>query len=237
MNYNTMSIEELKDVARDKGMKVGNIGKDKLIEKLNEMDNISNVMSDDEDLVAEPINSEIVENETSQSVLDSISSAIDELDESEDDGYNNNFVDLPKDTVVNVRSITFGRLIYKSPTNNSTVIWNNIGAVRQMTIAELTEMNNQSPEFLTNPNVILLNEDAIRMFRLNSVYENVAQINNLKTLFKQNTETIEKAIDRALMANMRDVLISKIRAMYSNKALTDINVIKLLEEKLQFDLT
>lgn len=237
MNYNTMSIEELKDVARDKGMKVGNIGKDKLIEKLNEMDNISNVMSDDEDLVAEPINSEIVENKTSQSVLDSISSAIDELDESEDDGYNNNFVDLPKDTVVNVRSITFGRLIYKSPTNNSTVIWNNIGAVRQMTIAELTEMNNQSPEFLTNPNVILLNEDAIRMFRLNSVYENVAQINNLKTLFKQNTETIEKAIDRALMANMRDVLISKIRAMYSNKALTDINVIKLLEEKLQFDLT
>lgn len=237
MNYNTMSIEELKDVARDKGMKVGNIGKDKLIEKLNEMDNISNVMSDDEDLVAEPINSEIVENETSQSVLDSISSAIDELDESDDDGYNNNFVDLPKDTVVNVRSITFGRLIYKSPTNNSTVIWNNIGAVRQMTIAELTEMNNQSPEFLTNPNVILLNEDAIRMFRLNSVYENVAQINNLKTLFKQNTETIEKAIDRALMANMRDVLISKIRAMYSNKALTDINVIKLLEEKLQFDLT
>ena len=237
MNYNTMSIEELKDVARDKGMKVGNIGKDKLIEKLNEMDNISNVMSDDEDLVAEPINSEIVENETSQSVLDSISSAIDELDESEDDGYNNNFVDLPKDTVVNVRSITFGRLIYKSPTNNSTVIWNNIGAVRQMTIAELTEMNNQSPEFLTNPNVILLNEDAIRMFRLNSVYENVAQINNLKTLFKQNTETIEKAIDRALMANMRDVLISKIRAMYNNKALTDINVIKLLEEKLQFDLT
>lgn len=237
MNYNTMSIEELKDVARDKGIKVGNIGKDKLIEKLNEMDNISNVMSDDEDLVAEPINSEILENETSQSVLDSISSAIDELDESEDDGYNNNFVDLPKDTVVNVRSITFGRLIYKSPTNNSTVIWNNIGAVRQMTIAELTEMNNQSPEFLTNPNVILLNEDAIRMFRLNSVYENVAQINNLKTLFKQNTETIEKAIDRALMANMRDVLISKIRAMYSNKALTDINVIKLLEEKLQFDLT
>ena len=218
-------------------MKVGNIGKDKLIEKLNEMDNISNVMSDDEDLVAEPINSEIVENETSQSVLDSISSAIDELDESEDDGYNNNFVDLPKDTVINVRSITFGRLIYKSPTNNSTVIWNNIGAVRQMTIAELTEMNNQSPEFLTNPNVILLNEDAIRMFRLNSVYENVAQINNLKTLFKQNTETIERAIDRGLMANMRDVLISKIRAMYSNKALTDINVIKLLEEKLQFDLT
>jgi hypothetical protein len=194
-------------------------------------------MANDEDLVAEPTHVDIVKDETSKSILDTISSAIDELDENEDDDYNETFVDLPRDTVINVRSITFGKLVYKSPTNNAMFIWNNIGEVRQMTIAELTEMNNQCPDFLMNPNVILLNEDAIRMFRLNSVYENVAQINNLKTLFKQNTETIEKAIDRALMANMRDVLISKIRAMYSNKALTDINVIKLLEEKLQFDLT
>lgn len=237
MNYSTMSMDELKDVARDKGMKIGNIGREKLIEKLNEMDNISDVMANDEDLVAEPTRVDIVKDETSKSILDTISSAIDELDENEDDDYNETFVDLPRDTVINVRSITFGKLVYKSPTNNAMFIWNNIGEVRQMTIAELTEMNNQCPDFLMNPNVILLNEDAIRMFRLNSVYENVAQINNLKTLFKQNTETIEKAIDRALMANMRDVLISKIRAMYNNKALTDINVIKLLEEKLQFDLT
>lgn len=237
MNYSTMSMDELKDVARDKGMKIGNIGREKLIEKLNEMDNISDVMANDEDLVAEPTRVDIVKDETSKSILDTISSAIDELDENEDDDYNETFVDLPRDTVINVRSITFGKLVYKSPTNNAMFIWNNIGEVRQMTIAELTEMNNQCPDFLMNPNVILLNEDAIRMFRLNSIYENVAQINNLKTLFKQNTETIEKAIDRALMANMRDVLISKIRAMYNNKALTDINVIKLLEEKLQFDLT
>lgn len=237
MNYSTMSMDELKDVARDKGMKIGNIGREKLIEKLNEVDNISDVMTNDEDLVAEPTHVDIVKDETSKSILDTISSAIDELDENEGDDYNETFVDLPRDTVINVRSITFGKLVYKSPTNNAMFIWNNIGEVRQMTIAELTEMNNQCPDFLMNPNVILLNEDAIRMFRLNSVYENVAQINNLKTLFKQNTETIEKAIDRALMANMRDVLISKIRAMYNNKALTDINVIKLLEEKLQFDLT
>ena len=237
MNYSTMSIEELKDVARNKGIHIGNIGRDKLIDKLNEADNISNVMASDDDLIAEPTHVDAVKEETSKSILDTISSAIDELDENEDDDYNDTFVDLPRDAVINVRSITFGKLVYKSPTNNAMFIWNGIGEVRQMTIAELTEMNNQCPDFLTNPNVILLNEDAIRMFRLNSVYENVAQINNLKSLFKQSTNTIEKAVDRALMANMRDVLISKIRAMYNNKSLTDINVIKLLEEKLQFDLT
>lgn len=36
---------------------------------------------------------------------------------------------------------------------------------------------------------------------------------------------------------MRDIVISKVRTMYKKKVLTDINVIHLLENKLQFDLS
>ena len=43
-------------------------------------------------------------------------------------------------------------------------------------------------------------------------------------------------VDHALDVNMRDILISKTRQMIKNKTLTDINVIKLLEKKLQHDL-
>ena len=240
MNFESMSLDELKSVAKDKGIRAGNISKEKLIEKLLEAENISNVASVVDDDLSADIKTEIEDDDTDskpKSILESITSAIDELDEGEDEYIEDSFVELPRDTVINVRSITFGQLIYKSPTNNARFIWNNIGSVIQMTIAELTEMNNQKPEFLTNPNIILLNEDAIRQFRLNSVYENVAQVNNLKSLFKKDEATIERAIDKALLANMRNVLISKIRIMYDNKALTDINVIKLLERKLQFDLT
>jgi hypothetical protein len=59
----------------------------------------------------------------------------------------------------------------------------------------------------------------------------------LKALFKKSEDEISKAIDKALLVNMRDILISKVRTMYANKSLTDINVIGLLERKLQFDLT
>ena len=38
------------------------------------------------------------------------------------------------------------------------------------------------------------------------------------------------------MVNMRDMLISKITTMYKNGSLKDINIIRLLEQKLQYDI-
>ena len=49
--------------------------------------------------------------------------------------------------------------------------------------------------------------------------------------------TIERTIDTALDVNMRDILISKARQMIKNNSLTNINIIKLLERKLQHDLS
>ena len=76
----------------------------------------------------------------------------------------------------------------------------------------------------------------MKQFRLTKIYEDVAKISNLKELFKKSNAEIEKAIQNAIEANMRDVLIAKVRTMYANKTLTDINVISILEDKLQFDL-
>ncbi len=36
---------------------------------------------------------------------------------------------------------------------------------------------------------------------------------------------------------MRDILIAKVSNMYKNGALKDINIIRLLERKLQFDIS
>ena len=55
-------------------------------------------------------------------------------------------------------------------------------------------------------------------------------------LFNSDIYTIEKTIDEALMVNMRDMLISKITTMYKNGSLKDINIIRLLEQKLQYDI-
>lgn len=240
-NFENMELDELKDYAKSLGITFGKIGKDKLIEKIKEKENENTtVMSvlDDDDL-EETVNVEEVVEElhTSVSILDSITSAIDDLDDATG-GELQEIVDLPMDTVINVKSITYGGLTYKSRTTNAVFRWNQIGEIQPMTIGEINEMNNYKADFLRKPLVILMDEKAIKKFRLTPVYENVAKINNLGAVFNSgDMNKIDKVISDALSVNMRDILISKVRQMYKNKKLTDINVLRLLEKRLQFDLT
>lgn len=226
-NFDEMSFDEIKEVAKQNGIKFGNISKDNLVEK------IKDILCKDEATVG---NSAQTKSETS-SPLSSIMAAIDDMDESDADYANGVVEKLPMNANIPVRSLTFGTLIYKSPLNNATFVWNKIGATIYMTVEEITQMNNQHENFLRKPLVVLLDERAVKHFGLTSVYENVAKINDLGRLFKSDMKTISKTIDDALQVNMRDILISKVRDMYKKKKLTDINIIRLLEKRLQFDLS
>lgn len=239
MNLENMSLDELKEYAKTLDIKVGNIGRDKLIAKIkdaeNEKSTITSVITDDDLEATEPIPTITPQENAEESLLDSIASAIDDLDESVDVGDNTVVEDLPIDTVIPVKSITFGGLTYKSRTNNAMFRWNQIGAIEYMTIADLNEMNNYKRDFLNRPLVILMDERAIKKFRLTSVYENVAKINNLKQVFASDIATIENTIDIALQVNMRDILVSKVSQMIKNKSLVDINIIRLLSKRLSYD--
>ena len=240
MNYSEMTLAQLKEYAKSIGIIVGNCGKEKLIAKIKEKELSDNIFNDDDlgesdDIEVSVEKSETVTKDTA-SLLSSISEAIDELDESADDNVQVGDSGLSLDDIIPVKSITFGGLTYKARSTNAIYRWNQIGAIEYMTVAELNEMNNYKRAYLNKPLVILMDERAIKKFRLQKVYENVAQINNLKSLFKSDMATIERTIDTALDANMRDILISKVRQMIKNGTLTNINIIKLLEKKLQHDL-
>lgn len=247
MDYTKMELDELKELAKSRGLKVGNIGKDKLIAKLKEKDTFSAVSAEDDDLTenTEATRNDVSKDEKTQdempedtkpvSLLDAISETIDELDESADD--KDDYEDkLDLDTSIPVKSITFGGLTYKSRTNNAVIRWKQIGEIQYMTVAELNEMNNYSSDFLNKPFVILMDERAVKKFRLTPVYENVAKLNNLKSVFNSDLATISKVVDNALRVNMRDILISKVRQMYKTGKLVDVNVLRLLQDKLHFDI-
>lgn len=239
MDYTKMELEELKELAKSRGLKAGNIGKDKLIAKLKGNDTFSAVAAEDEDLsedMTQENSAPEVKEEKPGSLLDAISETIDELDESVDDkdDYDDT---LELDTSIPVKSITFGGLTYKSRSTNAVFRWNQIGAIQYMTVAELNEMNNYKSAFLNKPLVILMDERAVKKFRLTPVYENVAKLNNLKEVFGSDMQTIGRVVDDALRVNMRDILINKVRQMYKTGRLVDINVIRLLEKKLSFDLS
>lgn len=240
MNYSEMTLAQLKEYAKSIGIIVGNCGKEKLIAKIKEKELSDNIFNDDDLEESDDIEVSVEKSETvtkdTASLLSSISEAIDELDESADDNVQVGDSGLSLDDIIPVKSITFGGLTYKARSTNAIYRWNQIGAIEYMTVAELNEMNNYKRAYLNKPLVILMDERAIKKFRLQKVYENVAQINNLKSLFKSDMSTIERTVDTALDANMRDILISKVRQMIKNGTLTNINIIKLLEKKLQHDL-
>ena len=238
MNFENMEIEELKEYAKSLGITFGKIGKEKLIEKIKEKElentTVKSVMEDND--LDENVETKVVEEtKPSNSLLDSIASAIDDLDDSADEKIEE-IVDLPMDTTINVKSICFGGLTYKSRSTNAVFRWNQIGSIQPMTVAEINEMNNYKSDFLRKPLVILMDERAVKKFRLTSVYENVAKINNLTAVFNSSLPEIEKVIDDALRVNMRDILISKVRQMYKNKKLKDVDVLRLLQDKLKFDI-
>lgn len=239
MNFEKMSLSDIKEYAKNNGIAVGNCGKEKLIEKIKEKEMATAVFDDDDLQESDDIEISVNDNTPcdTKSLISSISDAIDELDESADEEIEVGDVGLALDDIIPVKSITFGGLTYKARSTSAIYRWNQIGAIQYMSVAELNEMNNYKSSYLNKPLVILMDERAIKKFRLQHVYENVAQINNLKRLFKSDMITIDRVITTALDANMRDILVSKSRQMIKNKTLTDINIIRFLEKKLQHDLS
>lgn len=187
----------------------------------------------------------IVENETedtikSSDILSVINDNVDKVSNTDNVKATSRTteVTIANEEEIAVRSITFGGLTWISPRTNSHYRWNEIGAVEYIPFGELITMNNTKRQFLFNPLVIVQDERVVKYFRLQPVYEKVAQINNLEKIFNSgNRDEVEKVLKTILDVNMRDVAISRIRAMRKNGTLTNIDVIHMIEKILCFDLS
>ena len=250
MNYSELSLDKLKEIAKEKGISVGNTGKEKLIEKIEKYDlenstkslidgtDIENDITVTDEDIAENKVDEKEEIQSKESVIGSINDIVSDLEDFEEtDERDDTIEDIGMDEEVPCMSITFGGLIYTSPITGATYKWHKIGDVEYLSMKELVSMNNSKPVFLNRPWIILQDVRAINKFRLMSKYEEVAKVNQLKKLFATgDTKQISDTIDSALKSGMREVVISKVRTMYNNGVLINTHIINLLEEKLRFDI-
>lgn len=148
-----------------------------------------------------------------------------------------NAVSISRDKEVICRSIRFGGLVYRSEKSGAKFRWPRMGAVETMTFAELQEMHNNKRAYLEKPYLIVDDPDVVRYFRLDETYRKVAQIDDLQDILTKDIGSIDKVLDVILQVGMRDVAISKMRYMRKIGTLTNIDVIKHLEKRLQFDFT
>lgn len=252
MNYKELSLEELKKIAKEREISVGNSGKEKIISKLEKFDTennaknlidgsdiVNDIATDTKDVI-EDIETPEVETPVVESgnIIGSITDIVSDLDDFEEsDDRDETIEDIGMDEEVPCMSITFGGLVYTSPITGATYKWHKIGDVEYLSVKELISMNNSKPVFLNRPWIILQDIRAVNKFRLMSKYEEVAKVNQLKKLFATgDTKLIEATIESALKSGMREVVISKVRTMYNNGVLNNTHIIRLLEEKLRFEI-
>lgn len=238
MDYTTLELDELKEIAKNKGLKIGNIGKDKLITKLIELDEGST--DNEEAVVDNESDAKTTESSSASSVLEMINESVDSIASNVVVKASSRKQEevISGEEEIAVRSVTLGGTTWVSPKTNAHYRWNEIGAIEYIPFSELITLNNTKRAFLFKPMVIVLDERAVRYFRLQETYEKVAQIHNLKNVFDTNNLTeISKVLDTIVRVNMRDVAISKIRDMRKIGELTNIDIIQLVEKKLCFDLS
>lgn len=249
MNYKELSLDELKKIAKEREISVGNSGQEKIIEKLEryDLENNTKTLIDgsdiENDVTAYGEKSTKNENENisfnkKDNVIGSITDIVSDLEDFEEsDDRDNTIDDIGMDEEVPCMSITFGGLVYTSPITGATYKWHKIGDVEYLTVKELISMNNSKPVFLNKPWIILQDIRAVNKFRLMSKYEEVAKVNQLKKLFATgDVKLIEATIESALKSGMREVVISKVRTMYNNNVLNNTHIIRLLEDKLRFEI-
>lgn len=253
MNYKELSLDELKKIAKERGISVGNSGQEKIIEKLEKFDSEnatatlidgSDIKDDISDDTVFSDNSEntgypqVDEEGKKENVIGAINDIVTDLEDFEEsDEKDDTIDDIGMDEEVPCMSITFGGLVYTSPITGATYKWHKIGDVEYLSVKELISMNNSKPVFLNRPWIILQDIRAVNKFRLMSKYEEVAKVNQLKKLFATgDIKLIESTIESALKSGMREVVISKVRTMYNNGVLNNTHIIRLLEEKLRFEI-
>lgn len=253
MNYKELSLDELKKIAKDRGISIGNSGQEKIIAKLEKYDlenstktlidgsdieNDITVTQDDSVETADKKGNKDESVDKKDSVIGSITDIVSDLDDFEEsDDRDDTIEDIGMDEEVPCMSITFGGLVYTSPITGATYKWHKIGDVEYLTMKELISMNNSKPVFLNRPWIILQDIRAVNKFRLMSKYEEVAKVNQLKKLFASgDIKLIEATIESALKSGMREVVISKVRTMYNNGVLNNTHIIRLLEDKLRFEI-
>lgn len=253
MNYKELSLDELKKIAKERGISVGNSGQEKIIEKLEKYDSENSTASliDGSDIKDDISEDTIITDKTEdidiqkadiddkkENVIGAINDIVTDLEDFEEsDEKDDTIDDIGMDEEVPCMSITFGGLVYTSPITGATYKWHKIGDVEYLSVKELISINNSKPVFLNRPWIILQDIRAVNKFRLMSKYEEVAKVNQLKKLFATgNTKLIESTIESALKSGMREVVISKVRTMYNNGVLNNTHIIRLLEDKLRFEI-
>jgi len=140
------------------------------------------------------------------------------------------------DDEIEVANYTTGRCIYINPHTYAEWNWNGFGDSQPIPFGELVVMKANFPKFLTDPVLVILNEDVVKHFGLVENYKKIIIPSDLKKFYEMEDEKIVEFLKTATTQTKR-LIITLTRQKIEKRELESLFKIKLIEETLNADKT
>lgn len=146
-------------------------------------------------------------------------------------------VEVDRDAMVACRSVVSGEMAYTSRKTHQTVEWADYGVTEYVDVGELITMKSSQPRFLTDPWIIIEDEDVVEYLGLKHVYDKIIPTEDIESfLLYTNLPDMEESL-KAAPKGMKELVIDKAREMIAAETLYDVRVMRLLDRVLNIDLT
>lgn len=142
---------------------------------------------------------------------------------------------IDRDTMVSCRNITSGRLTYISKKTGLETVWSEFGDEEYIDVAELLTMKSSQPKFLKEPWVFIDDEDIIDYLGLKELYKTIIPIDEVEDFFNLSVNEARKILPK-LPKGMKTLIAEKARKGIQEGTLSNIQLVRLLEQELQLDL-
>lgn len=138
--------------------------------------------------------------------------------------------------LVPCRNVTVGNLIYVSKKTGLQTLWMSYDDVEFIDVGELLTMKASQPKFLTEPWLVIDDEDVVEYLGLKHLYAKLADVEDLDSFFDKSHGEMEAILEK-LPNGTKNSIISRSRQLVEDGTLFDNRKIKVLEKALKIDLS
>lgn len=139
---------------------------------------------------------------------------------------------------VDVVSCYYGGLKYRNKNTGYIAEWGQFGDTVRMTVGELSAMRNGQRAFFENQWILLTGDNAdavISYLQLDKYYQDITSVQDIDNLFRCTPEELPGVLAR-FSPSAKETIARRAHEKIEDKELSDINVIRVLEKSLGFDL-
>lgn len=143
---------------------------------------------------------------------------------------------IDRDLMVACRNVTDGLLVYISKKSGLETVWMNHGDEEFIDVGELLTMKASQPSFLSEPWLVVDDEDVAEYLGLKHLYAKLVDIEDLDGFFEKDIYEMEDTLEK-IPKGIKESIAIRARKKIEDNTLYDTRKIRLLEDKLKIDLS